>query len=121
MLGNKTFDLRTNKGGEVSLKEGGKHEFVVALDFASMYPYVAESFNIDSSAIIPIEMIEHLKNLQLHSQEYSQEVSQLQTVATSRSFTVATSRSFTVATSRSFTVATSRSFTNQCSHLSQDL
>ena len=61
MLGNKTFDIRTNKGGEVSLKEGGRHEFVVALDFASMYPYVAESFNIDSSAIVPIELIEEFK------------------------------------------------------------
>lgn len=43
MIGNKSFDIRTNKGGEVSLKEGGRHEFVAALDFASMYPYVAES------------------------------------------------------------------------------
>ena len=63
MLGNKTFDIRTNKGGEVSLKEGGIHEFVAALDFASMYPYVSESFNIDSSAIVPIEIIEELKKM----------------------------------------------------------
>lgn len=62
MIGNKSFDIRTNKGGEVSLKEGGRHEFVAALDFASMYPYVAESFNIDSSAIVPNELIEQYKN-----------------------------------------------------------
>ena len=61
MIGNKSFDIRTNKGGEVSLKEGGRHEFVAALDFASMYPYVAESFNIDSSAIVPNEIIEQYK------------------------------------------------------------
>lgn len=61
MIGNKSFDIRTNKGGEVSLKEGGRHEFVAALDFASMYPYVAESFNIDSSAIVPNELIEQYK------------------------------------------------------------
>lgn len=61
MIGNKSFDIRTNRGGEVSLKEGGRHEFVAALDFASMYPYVSESFNIDSSAIVPIELIEEFK------------------------------------------------------------
>ena len=61
MIGNKSFDIRTNKGGEVSLKEGGRHEFVAALDFASMYPYVSESFNIDSSAIVPNEFIEQYK------------------------------------------------------------
>lgn len=61
MLGNKTFDSRRNVGGEVALREGGIHHFVVALDFASMYPYVAESFNIDSSAMIPNEIVEKIR------------------------------------------------------------
>jgi len=57
LLGGKTFDDRTIVGGWVRLRKAGKHWFVVALDYASMYPSQKEGSNIDSSSRVDERII----------------------------------------------------------------
>jgi DNA polymerase elongation subunit (family B) len=58
-LGGRNFDTRTIVGGCVRNVHPGKHWFVVALDFSSMYPSQKEGSNIDSSAMIDSDVIKN--------------------------------------------------------------
>lgn len=56
-LGNKRFDTRQIVGGEVKNVISGKTNYVIALDFSAMYPSQKEGSNIDTSSIIPDDII----------------------------------------------------------------
>ena len=49
-FGGKTYDERVVVGGAVRNVHAGRHWFVVALDYSSMYPSAKEAANIDSSS-----------------------------------------------------------------------
>lgn len=56
-IGGLVFDKRTVIGGAVRNLHPGKHQFVVALDYNSMYPGQFESCNIDASTIVDKDVI----------------------------------------------------------------
>jgi DNA polymerase elongation subunit (family B) len=59
ILGGKEYDTRIVIGGAVKSILPGRHSFVMALDFSGQYPSQKEASNIDSSAMIDNEIIEH--------------------------------------------------------------
>lgn len=56
-LGNKSFDVRQIVGGEVKSISPGKNKYIVALDFSAMYPSQKEGSNIDTSTMVPYDVI----------------------------------------------------------------
>ena len=58
-LGGKQFDYRTILGGAVRCVHAGRHVFITAADYASAYPAGKEGNNIDSSARVDNEVIQH--------------------------------------------------------------
>ncbi len=56
-LGGKIFDTRVVVGGQVKANKPGKHEYIMALDYSAMYPSQKEGSNIDTSTVVPIEII----------------------------------------------------------------
>ena len=57
VLGGKQYDHRTIVGGAVRNVHAGKNWFIVALDYASMYPANKESSNVDSSSRVDDDII----------------------------------------------------------------
>lgn len=58
-LGGKQHDDRTIVGGEVRNVHAGRQWFIVALDYASMYPSAKEGSNLDSSARVDKDILDH--------------------------------------------------------------
>lgn len=58
-LGGKTYDKRTIVGGAVRNIHAGRQWFVVALDYASMYPANKEASNVDTSSRVDDDIIGH--------------------------------------------------------------
>lgn len=56
-FGGKKFDRRTIVGGAVRNVHAGRQWFIVALDYASMYPSAHEGANIDSSSKVDDDII----------------------------------------------------------------
>ena len=56
-LGYKQFDTRQIVGGEVKNIEHGRQSYIIALDFSAMYPSQKEGSNIDTSSMVPIDII----------------------------------------------------------------
>ena len=56
-LGNKQFDVRQIVGGEVKSIHHGRQKYIVALDFSAMYPSQKEGSNIDTSSMVPYDII----------------------------------------------------------------
>lgn len=65
-LGNKQFDVRQIVGGEVKSIAHGRQKYIVALDFSAMYPSQKEGSNIDTSSMVPYDIIRNPKNYGLH-------------------------------------------------------
>lgn len=65
-LGNKQFDVRQIVGGEVKSIAHGRQKYIVALDFSAMYPSQKEGSNIDTSSMVPYDIIKHPKDYGLH-------------------------------------------------------
>lgn len=57
IFGNKQFDTRQIVGGEVKNVVNGKMNYVIALDFSAMYPSQKEGSNIDTSSLVPENII----------------------------------------------------------------
>lgn len=58
-FGGKQYDHRTIVGGAVRNIHAGRQWFIVALDYASMYPSGKEAANLDSSSRVDDDVIEH--------------------------------------------------------------
>lgn len=58
-FGGKVFDYRTIVGGAVRNVHAGRQRFIVALDYASMYPSSREASNIDSSSRVDEDIIKN--------------------------------------------------------------
>lgn len=58
-LGNKCHDHNKILGGAVRAYHPGKHKYVIALDFSSMYPSQKEGSNIDSSTRVDKFILQH--------------------------------------------------------------
>lgn len=61
-FGTKTFNTNAIKGGAVKSLWPGKHKYVIALDFSSMYPSQKEGSNIDNTTLVPKEILDNYKN-----------------------------------------------------------
>jgi DNA polymerase elongation subunit (family B) len=61
-LGGKLFDTRSIIGGQVRNISPGKHSFVVALDYASLYPTIKQANNIDSSSRVSEKILSNPEN-----------------------------------------------------------
>lgn len=72
--GNKQFDTRTIVGGEVKSIVHGRQKYIIALDFASMYPSQKEGSNIDTSSNVDITILNNLEDYGLHKYHEDVEV-----------------------------------------------